>query len=370
MSQNTASVNYTVGGVNQAAESGTDAGFVVDRKIDLLVVKTGTAYAAATPGASSAPTDTRTGIAFDVTNLSNDTIDIKLEAANFNTKPRSSGADEFDASNFVIYLDVDGDGVYDAGSDTALPTGAGGAYYLDEIPEGRTTKVLVVADIPAAMANGLIAGVSLEATAHGSVSATTGLYNDTPGTLSAALVNSTGTDSPTVVDNVFADGQGLLDGATAVLYRNGKHSDADGFIIASAEIVVAKTATVISDPINLTTNPKAIPGAVIQYCITVTNNGATAANGVTISDELPTDSVTSASQVTYVVGSLYAGGADCNPVADDNIPDELDDTNNASVNGATGDFGVTAPDTVTTHLNTLNGSSSKTTIFNVTINVP
>jgi uncharacterized repeat protein (TIGR01451 family) len=368
--QNTASVAYNVNGVNQTAQTGSDTGFVVDRKIDLTVARTGTTYAGATPGATSTPTDTRTGIAFDVTNLSNDTIDIALVAANYNTKARTSGADEFDVSNFAIYLDVNGDGAFDSG-DTLLPTGAGGVYYLDEVPEGRTTKVLVVADIPADLANGLIAGVSLEATAHGSIAATTGAYNPTSGAMGAVIANSTGTDDPAKIDNVFADGQGVLDGATTVLYRNGKHSAADGFVIASAEIVVSKTATVISDPVNDLVNPKAIPGAVVRYCISVANNGSTGANGVVISDELPKGGTPVAYQVTYKPASLYAGGADCTLDANAKVDSDDETTVTATAgNGATGDFGVTAANKVTANLGTLAAGATKTAVFDVTINVP
>ena len=43
----------------------------------------------------------------------------------------------------------------------------------------------------------------------------------------------------------------------------------------------------ISDPLNGTTNPKMIPGAVVEYCISVNNAGGTAASAVDISDTLP-----------------------------------------------------------------------------------
>ncbi|MBU2038967.1 MAG: DUF11 domain-containing protein, partial [Gammaproteobacteria bacterium] len=44
---------------------------------------------------------------------------------------------------------------------------------------------------------------------------------------------------------------------------------------------------VLWDPINETNNPKAIPGATVQYSITLTNLGATDANDVNISDAIP-----------------------------------------------------------------------------------
>ncbi|MEM8627993.1 MAG: DUF11 domain-containing protein, partial [Pseudomonadota bacterium] len=54
---------------------------------------------------------------------------------------------------------------------------------------------------------------------------------------------------------------------------------------------VSKVGTVLSDPINGTTNPKAIPGATIEYLITVTNTGseATDAGTVEVWDDAPAD---------------------------------------------------------------------------------
>lgn len=63
---------------------------------------------------------------------------------------------------------------------------------------------------------------------------------------------------------------------------------------------VSKTSTVVSDPVNGTTNPKAIPGALIRYCVTVANSGTVAASTVIATDTLPAD-------VTYVPNSLRTG---------------------------------------------------------------
>lgn len=54
---------------------------------------------------------------------------------------------------------------------------------------------------------------------------------------------------------------------------------------------VSKVSTVISDPVNGTTNPKAIPGATVEYLITVTNTGssATDAGSVVVWDDGPAD---------------------------------------------------------------------------------
>ena len=105
--------------------------------------------------------------------------------------------------------------------------------------------VFVVADIPVTATNGQYANVQLAATATAAGTGTrrrcaqTARQPDTAG-----------------VDIVFGDG-----GAVA---RNGIHEAADQYAIQSAALTVTKTAAVISDPFNLTSNPKAIPGAVVR----------------------------------------------------------------------------------------------------------
>ncbi|MGZ9076115.1 MAG: hypothetical protein ACXW13_10105, partial [Burkholderiaceae bacterium] len=92
---------------------------------------------------------------------------------------------------------------------------------------------------------------------------------------------------------------------------------------------VAKSVLLVSDPVNGTTLPKAIPGAVVQYSILVTNSGAgTATNNTTvITDPIPANTRlfvanlggpgsgpiafvdgTPSSGLTYTFSGLGAGG--------------------------------------------------------------
>ncbi|MEP2737286.1 MAG: DUF11 domain-containing protein [Erythrobacter sp.] len=59
----------------------------------------------------------------------------------------------------------------------------------------------------------------------------------------------------------------------------------------ATELSVAKTSTVFSDPVNNTTNPKAIPGALIEYNIGVSNIGISDADedSVFVVDTVPSD---------------------------------------------------------------------------------
>lgn len=98
-----------------------------------------------------------------------------------------------------------------------------------------------------------------------------------------------------------------------------------------AQVSVTKVSAVISDPIDGTTEPKAIPGAVVEYCILISNAGSAAITGVVASDPLPAN-------VTYAAGSLLSGTS-CATAAtfeDDNAtgPDESDPFG-ASIAGTT-----------------------------------
>ncbi len=72
------------------------------------------------------------------------------------------------------------------------------------------------------------------------------------------------------------------------------------FCRPTANLAIAKTSSVISDPVNGTTDPKAIPGASMRYCILVTNNGSGTATAIAIADALPAGT-------TFVPGSLRSG---------------------------------------------------------------
>jgi uncharacterized repeat protein (TIGR01451 family) len=103
------------------------------------------------------------------------------------------------------------------------------------------------------------------------------------------------------------------------------------FNTVGAQIVVNKTNSVISDPVNGAANPKMIPGATVRYCILVTNNGPAGALTVITTDALPP-------ATTYVPGSMKSGTTcvGASTVEDDNNSgaDESDPFG-ASISGST-----------------------------------
>lgn len=80
---------------------------------------------------------------------------------------------------------------------------------------------------------------------------------------------------------------------------------------ANANLLASKTSTLLSDPINGTSNPKAIPGATIRYEIGVINTGTLTvdANTIVITDPLPTATIAydNSSTVQFVDGAIPSG---------------------------------------------------------------
>ncbi|MBU6266309.1 MAG: hypothetical protein KGN34_02130 [Sphingomonadales bacterium] len=81
-------------------------------------------------------------------------------------------------------------------------------------------------------------------------------------------------------------------------------------IAANALLTILKSSTVVSDPVNGTTNPKYIPGAIVQYTFTVANTGPSAvdSNSLWLIDTLPaTLSVGTAANPVFSQGSPTSG---------------------------------------------------------------
>ncbi len=121
-----------------------------------------------------------------------------------------------------------------------------------------------------------------------------------------------------------------------------------------ANLLIAKTSSIVSDPVNGTTNPKAIPGATMRYCLLVTNGGSATATAIYVADPLP-------ATTSFVPGSLRSGTscAGATTGEDDNATgaDESDP------------FGAAiAATTVSASTATLGPGSAFATVFDVTVN--
>ena len=102
------------------------------------------------------------------------------------------------------------------------------------------------------------------------------------------------------------------------------------FCRPQANLSVTKVSSVLSDGIS-TANPKALPEAVVSYCILVTNAGNATATSVSFADVIPTD-------LSYIPGTLLSGPscAAAKTVEDDDASGSDDsDQIGASVSGST-----------------------------------
>jgi uncharacterized repeat protein (TIGR01451 family) len=156
--------------------------------------------------------------------------------------------------------------------------------YVEQLGEDACVYVFVLADTPAAAANATASTIRLV------VRPTTDASNGT--VFEAATATA---DNPAVVDVVFAE-TGATDGNVA---NDGVSFAYDQYFVGT--LTVTKSAVVISDGFSPAGQAKAIPGAVVEYTITVQNNGL-ATSGASLLEAIPANT-------TYVAGSTTLNGA-------------------------------------------------------------
>jgi uncharacterized repeat protein (TIGR01451 family) len=280
---NTVTLDYQVGTVAQTQISASDS-FTVDRKVNLTVAEVGSATTSVSPGQLAAVT------AFTVTNVSNATLDLALAATQLaGGTAAHGGTDNFNATNVRVYVDTNTNGAFDAGTDTLVT-------YLDQIAADASRTVFVVVDIPLGRATNDVAGVRLTATAAEATAA---------GSLGATVTATSGANTAGV-DTVLADTS-----AGGNVQFDGQHFAEDDYTVLAAALTATKTSRVISDPVNGLTNPKMIPGAVVEYCVAVANAaGSATATNVSVSDTLPLTTAYLAAFGIKVDGTVT--GATCN----------------------------------------------------------
>ncbi|HEY0026930.1 MAG TPA: hypothetical protein VGC35_03580 [Allosphingosinicella sp.] len=317
---NNVSLSYKVGGVDQNNVTASNT-FTVDRKVVLTVAEVGNTTTSVSPGQLSAVT------AFDVTNGSNAPLDFALAASQpAGGTAKHGGTDNFNVSGVKLYRDANANGSYDAGTDIEIT-------YLDQVTADEIRRVFVVADVPLGRSTGDVAGVRLTATAAEATAAAS---------LGATVTQTAGANTAGV-DTVFAE-TGATGGNVAY---DGIHFDEDDYTILAASLTATKTSRVISDPVNGTTNPKMIPGAIVEYCIAVANgSGSATASNINVSDTLPIQTLYNAAFGIKLNGTVT--GTTCN------------------ADGTAG--GSYAGGVVSGTLLDITASSTKTLVFRVAIN--
>jgi uncharacterized repeat protein (TIGR01451 family) len=303
--------------------------FKVDRLIAFTVAEQSSTWnfdGSAT--ASSGETDVV--LSYTVTNSSNAPLGFDLHAEGNGsgiTLPGGGGftvpgtGSAFTPTGITIAVDNPGSGtpgIYDA-ADTATTINSIAA-------NGGSALVFVLVDVPTTANQDDYALVTLVAQSaetdagYGSVGAI--ISRDDNGNRSPGDVAAIDDDiDDATVQDVFNDGVGdatyefVGGGAifgTPDIARNGQASDTDGVLINGANVRLTKTAEVIWDPINLASNPKAIPGAFVEYTLTIENIGGDTASLTTLIDTLAT-------QLIADQGLLDPAG--CDPTVLDAAPD-------------------------------------------------
>jgi hypothetical protein len=286
--------NTVLGGGN-----GTNTKFEVDRLIDLTVAR----ISSPSPDAAAGQPDIVLG--FTVTNESNATLDFDLETAvnltgivatDTGVTP-AVGASVIDftvsiAGSDSVFADNDDSGIYESAIDTDT--------YIDDLAAGDSRNVYVVIDLPTGGTQDLddylfvtliaIASDPSTSSAQGSIITTDDNGYGADGTVTLGNVSL---DDPDSVDDVFADGESdaYYDAGDEITdpIRNGQFS-ASRILEINAGMNVEKTAIAVWDNINLDSSPKAIPGAYVEYTLTIENLaslGGQSATLASIADSIP-----------------------------------------------------------------------------------
>ncbi|NOT64940.1 MAG: hypothetical protein HOP06_02690 [Methylotenera sp.] len=239
--------------------------FKVDNKVNLAVTEVSTTATSVVPGQQDAVTT------FLVTNNGNTTQDYILTGGNVVGAPTVLGtADNFEAAACSTFVESNAvaDG-YQLATDTAT--------FINDLAANGAKTVYVVCDIPIAQVNGDHAVIELTAQTA-----------DTTGAPGPVTANG-GANTQAGVEVVWADPATTLNGTgtdPGQFATDGKGLARDAYHVDSAVLSVSKVVTPICDPINGSTAPKNIPGAAVQYAVTIVNTGTAAASLTSLADTL------------------------------------------------------------------------------------
>ena len=361
---NLATVGYSVNGVSQpsigssaagnTSGAGTATTFVVDTKLSLVVTTVDSSEVLVAAGQTGAV------LVYQVTNNGNST-----QGVNFSTvqEPSTTTADpfnaaikdDFDPTSPTVWVSASNTNTYNAGADTS--------HSLFSLASGSSNYVFIVSTIPGAQVNGdaaVEALVAQEAATGASYSAGAGASITTDQSGSAW---TSGT-----AQQIFFDTAGLTgDGDSA---NDGKASSRDVYLVKTAALTITKgTPVVLSDPTGDAIK-HAIPGAVMQYTVTITNavTATLNASSITLTDALPANTswgTSGAGTLTVTTPGVNSG----NPLS---CPDSA--TTTGTVTGGAPytadscDFNRTTANTITVSGITLKPGDTTTIVYTVTIN--
>ena len=335
---NIATINYSVDGTAQPEVGSTEAGntsgpgaettFLVGTTINLTLIETNTNFTSVAAGSLQQATS------FTLTNLGNDSQGYNLTAAN-SSLAAFTQSDAFDVGTFAYYIDDNNDGLLDA-NDILITS-------VDSLAPDASIDLLVTATIPVSELDTAQSTISLTAVT-------------TTNNTTVAVVETVGAYDSTVIQIVFSDPLTTANGTDPGQTEGDASAVAlDAYRVLTAALTVSKTTAVYSDPANGTVNPKAIPGAIITYTITIVNNGSGTATGISITDivdEITTDTVAfntlynDGSTICTAEGIAVKDGSEASALCKTNLAD-TDSADFTSITATATDLTLAAGETAT-----------------------
>lgn len=274
---NTFTLNYDVAGVAQPPidNTGTPTTFTVDRLVDLTIT-------ALNPTLNVAPNSTGNTVQFRLTNLGNDNQAYDLSV--------STAGSTYTPGNVTItyFIDTNGDGLPNEAIQSYTP----GNATLD-VAKDEDVYVTVSSDVPSGTPDGQTANLILTADTLHPVTTLNTCSTCVAG--DPVVGDSDGNTLNSEAETVLADGAGTTDSA-----NQGDYSAQSVLTVEAPTLVATKTVLVFdTDPASeaaceALTAPQSgdqysVPGACIQYVISVANSGSGSATNLDIQDQLPGD---------------------------------------------------------------------------------
>jgi len=271
---NSATLEYSAGGVKQNdVQTATPDTFKVDKKVDMVLTTTDTDQIEVTPGQKDRITN------YEFKNEGNANQYFKFTASNLTNDKEAdydTDKDNQDVDNLEIKCEY-------TKPDGSTATADWAPSFTIEIKKDTTATCQVRADIkaPGTAQDKDIMNVELLSTA---VTDSTGNTDE----------NESNTESADTVDVVLADGVadgtlGSSDSGKGDTAKDGKEAARSGYIVVTPVLSVTKTSCVVSDPVNGTSTPKRIPGAIIRYMFDIKNTGTGDVSDLNITDDIQSE---------------------------------------------------------------------------------
>lgn len=343
---NQARVDYDVGTIAQefilsapagnsipGAGQGSTTDFTVDNRVDFTLVEEGVAGPT-----SVTPNQLNNSVAFRLVNTGNQTQDYQLAPTNLVGGAVNGLTDDAQMNNLRAFVD-NGDGVFVAADDT-------GTFVNSLVADGQVVIFIVAdADTVPVLVNGDVANVNLEA------------ITADAGSGGATVTLASGGD--TVGEDVVL----AVGGANGT----GNNNAQDGFQVVTADLQITKVSSLLADPFNpLPGDAFHIPGATVQYVITVLNNSTTTpAVNVSMQDVLLDVEV--ANGATIAINHSVSGASSCVADIGDANGDGCALVADPDANPATNDQQLVVNPSIATGLDSIGIGENVTITFDTTI---